>query len=295
MNWDDIEQCRKQKAERQRDAAPEPERPAPRKRAEAPPSDDDVRLPAAPSEKKPPEKKAPAKDDAPKSFDRARRERKDAERAADLEQFERAKRDVKRLVAAVLAVVAVISIVSSITFRARRDEEETKFLQLQGMLYENVPVRDYKTPYNALVTWRSAWLRGDAAAVFDSLSPKMQARIGGVQERTAFQHNIETSLKDPKLEPFERRLARKLDDPTVLLMPVNPRDGELATFQTATPLDPTQGAQPVHFVVAMVYVGNFSQWRLADIRRVDQWDVKWKNETMIARERGPDRSEVKYR
>jgi hypothetical protein len=292
VNWEDIEQRRRQKAERAREAAPDTPRPAPRKRAEPPPPDsgDELLLPPAA-----PQKKAPAKDEPPKSFDRSRRERREAERAADLEQFERAKRDVKRLAAAVLAVIAVISVASSISFRARRSEEESRFLQLQGMLYEGVPVRDYKTAYNALVTWRSAWLRGDAAAVFDSFSPRMQARIGGVQERAAFQHNIENSLKDPKQEPFERRLARRMDDPTVLAMPVNPRDGELATFQTPSPVEPSLGSQPVHFVVAVAYVASYSQWRIADIRRADQWDVKWKNETMIPIERGPDRSGVKYR
>lgn len=215
--------------------------------------------------------------------------RLEAEREEDLRRWRRVRLQVGILVGAALAFAAAsagAALWRAAAHAARVDEGHARSAALAdpAQRYHNL-----ETPFDALATWRNAWMRGSAPDLVALNSTARRRRVQrGISDIEAARDLRERINRGGRLS--EQAVATHFGRPQALQLPRNPRAGDLAVFASEPVPSPTAANERVRWVVAFVFEPETSTWRLEDYRQLDMWNERWARNTQIR----PPRSTLNY-
>lgn len=280
MNWEDIQRERREGPRQKAKAAPElHERPArpPATRAVLPlpfqepdPAFDEPEPIAPPTE-------APPKE---KTYWQKRKELAEKRDKEIKDEFAAAKRQVKWLVAAFIAIIAVSSVIGFLASRAEESRRGEELRRLNGLILEGQRVFDHSSPYGALASWRSAWIRRDPKDLLATYSGELMRRTVGDAGREAYRVFLERNMQGDVMKA-EIEKAVLFENPQVVYWPDNPRDGDIVLFRSPALVREGIREIPTSWVVAVSFEGTTNQWKFADCREAQYFSVRWTNERMI--------------
>ena len=218
---------------------------------------------------------------------RARKEEEKAER--NRQEYRRTVRQVSWLVGVfLLAIVVVLSAEKLLDMRRRgamREQLERYNLTMRnGELIDNL-----QDPVGALATWRSAWMEGDMEKLIGLFSRDYYDKISGTRNRNSVINEYKQIYNRGAFES-EVELAGFFDYPGMVRMPGRPwSDQELAIFRS--PYIMRTGDEPpgTRFIAAFSYDSRSGEWRFADAREAQFFNVNWESEPAIREMRaGPN-------
>src|SRR5690606_9977005 len=88
----------------------------------------------------------------------------------------------------------------------------------------------FNDPYETWASWRSAWLRGDAQAVYRTYSAGMKRRESGALGDRGYVQLLDRQLKENKKDRM-REIANNFRKPVILHLP-GKKPGDLAVFKS---------------------------------------------------------------
>ncbi len=227
-------------------------------------------------------------------FSVLRQRRREHEQAEDMERFRRALLQGGILIGAfVLALGSWIGLNSWIEAREHARFQED-FARHQQVLQGGEMVNDLSTPSAAFATWQSAWVREDIPAIISTFSPKyFERQTRGGRSRSDLEVEYRR-MRQRGLMQSQVDLAASFGTAEPVRAPSRPwSDQELAIFRSEALLRPGAGPDGVRFIVAFSYDERSGQWRFADMREQQYFNVRWERETQIMPARGGARA-VRY-
>jgi len=218
---------------------------------------------------------------AKKGFFRRRQERMDTRRAEDVAKFRQIR---NRSIAAIISLVVLFSattLIRRLNAVAAYEEQMEQYSRYVSLNMMGEPVQVYDSPFGALESWRSAWMRHDAWGVWNSMSPTQQGNLSRAKPMNATVLEYQQRLKSGHLDEYVDRI-RQFDYMDVIHVPGKPwRDGELAIFRTRTPIAQGNNQPGMDWIVATVWCADIKQWRVADYREAPFFSIKWRLEPQI--------------
>lgn len=279
-DWEKLKppEQRKAEARERREAALQAAEKAAQDRANSP------RMPGDTSENEPVVRKG--------YFER-RRERLEKAREADLHQFGKA----RRMAYGALAFLVVLFL-GSWTVRAiarfnAKGEYQQELEKLESLASAGHRLELFKSPTGALLSWRSAWIRKDAWAVWRTLSAKVQQDLSRAKNVNLAVGETQARMKSGALDGYIESI-RLFEKPEIVRLPLPPyRNGELAIFRSP-PIQRTGSKfPPQKWIIAVAYSTELKEWRFAEFREAEYFSVKWTVEPMIMPKMGGVRA-IRY-
>ncbi len=216
-----------------------------------------------------------------KGFFRRRTERMDAKHAADVAQYKKLR---NRAIAAFIALIVIFSansIIRRLNAAAAYEAQMEEYARYVNLNMMGEPVQIFDSPFGALESWRSAWMRHDAWGIWNSMSPNQQGNLSRAKPMNVTVLEYQQRLKSGHLDEYVDRI-RQFEYMEVVRVPGKPwRDGELAIFRTKTPIPQANNQPGMDWVVATSWSADMKQWRVADFREAPFFSIKWTVEPQI--------------
>lgn len=241
-----------------------------------------------PEEKKRLEKEAREKDPEYKKKLSAMRRRemgKVDDRERDHEEFLRVRRQViifaSVLVSGVLLLAGLKLGWSLLAERRIQKQLETLAVQVE----DGKPYASFKNPVEAWASWRSAWVRKDAAALYGTFSRGKQGRELGRQGDQSYIKFLQGRMDHGAMDP-DRHVAMSFSHPELLLNPRgDQRTGTLAVLKAKIPaFGAAKGSRPAPeatWVLVLSYDARQKLWRVEDVRHGSTWRDGWRHVNQI--------------
>ena len=218
------------------------------------------------------------------SFFKHRRRRKGRETDKIQAEWSKAKRDV---VVTVVVVVALMVTLFGIQTGWRYARRQTWSAQIETMNKAVVSGRwrpAFSQPEEAWMSWRAGWLKQDARAIFRTYSTqKVKGVTGGGRSDQAYIASLQRSIESGSMSD---RATIAADASTIkwLTKPgKNPRDGELAVFETP-PIYFRETDSEITYAVALVWQEPLQEWRFHVHKPMVAWRENWDHINDITRE-----------
>lgn len=216
-----------------------------------------------------------------KSFFRRRAERMSAAASADMARYRKMRNRAIVALFCLGLLFAASSIIRTLNAAAMRDQQLEEYARYTNMNLMGEPVQIYDSPFGALESWRSAWLRHDAWGIWNSMSPTQQENLSRAKPMNTTVLEYQQRLKSGHLDNYVDQI-RQLEYMEVVRLPGQPwRHGELAIFRTRTPIARPNSQAPMEWIVAASWSAEIKQWRVAEFREAPFFSIKWTLEGQI--------------
>lgn len=212
---------------------------------------------------------------------RKRDEARAVGREADLEEWARLKKQLAIGGAIVVAMIVVwTGIRMTISWMVRESRQEA-IVRLAQQVDSGVAHVACKTPAEAWASWRSAWMRRDAAALYRIYSVRQrQAALSRGSEKR-FLDSMQQRMSAGAMDKYVA-IAEQFSSPEIIHYPGSPSDGELAVFKSRF-VDPRlpEGRNEQVWVLALSWDAMLKEWHFEDLRTESTWRDRWKKVTQI--------------
>lgn len=206
-------------------------------------------------------------------------------RGVEEERWRKVKRETALIGGGALALLLLLFAVNAILDYRAQGRQERKIAAIRAQIDAGEPFIGFRDPMEAWASWRSAWLRRDARALYRTYSPR---RSGSTDRNHSETHAIERLQGQIDSGDMDTQvlLAKAFHDPEIVRIPRGrPMGGELAVFLSEpVKLNEAMG-QPQRYVLALVFEEDFNEWRVEDIRDRDVWNDRWRYYTQISTSR----------
>ncbi len=228
-----------------------------------------------------------------KGYFERRQERMNKAREADLHQFGKA----RRMAYMALAFLAILFLGSwAVTAVARfnaKGEYEQELDRLEALASVGHRIEMFKSPTGALLSWRSAWIRKDAWAVWRTLSARVQQDLSRAKNVNLAVGETQARMKSGAMDGYID-LIRLFEKPEIVRLPLPPyRNGELAIFRSPPIAREGSKFPPQKWIVAVAWSTELKEWRFAEFREAEYFSVKWDVEAKILPKMGGMRA-IRY-
>ncbi len=222
-----------------------------------------------------------------KSTLRKKEDAKAARREQDLVEWERTRKQIVVMLSVLFVAILVYAGVKWAVRYAVRESRGERIAELAALVNSGEGFEGYETADEAWATWRTAWMRRDAALLYRVYSPGERRRATGSGSDQRFIRSMQERMDAGLFDKYVA-IAAQFDEPEVFLMPLSPSDGDLAVFKM-TFVDPRlpRGKNEMVWVLALSYDGRTKRWGFEDLRSDDSWLDRWDtvNAISVRRER----------
>jgi hypothetical protein len=217
------------------------------------------------------------------SFQERRRKAREEQQKKDVALFQRNKRQIMILAGGfVLVFLFVVGAERLLDMRQRRLwKEKIEFYNLtlrEGELIDNL-----KDPVGALATWRSALRKGNMQKLVDLYSPMYLKKASGSGSKAELVNEHQRMYARGSMQS-NVEVATFFDMPDLLHIPSKPwRDKDLALFRTQYIQLIGEPPPGVRYIAAFSWDAKSGEWRFADVREAQFFNVRWDTEEQISR------------
>lgn len=218
----------------------------------------------------------------------SRRKFRKAAQSDEAQQWVRTKREITKIAFITIAIITVILGTQGAFKLITRESRQTRMQELAHTVGGGNRYAAFNDPFQAWASWRSAWLRRDPQAIYNTYSKEMAERERGRLSERGYILELQRQMRR-NMKEHVREIAENFRNPEILHLPDNnPAPGELAVFRSQPAVYKNIATQkPQQWVLAISWDNEIKQWRVADIRNADLWRDTWTNASNLAVSRKP--------
>lgn len=216
------------------------------------------------------------------------KKKKEVEETKEKAEYKKATRDAAILIGCFVAFMIVVIIVERTYSRWRIEGWQDSLSSFSQSIASGEDVEDLSDPIGALSTWRSAWIDGDMEKLVGMFSSKYLSKV---TVRNSYDQTVGEYKTRFAAGGFPNAIATAqiFGYPDIVHIPSKPwSEEDLAIFRSPE-VQFTDEADPHTYTIAFSWNPQYNEWRFADMRRSDYFNVKWRRESAItAAKAGPN-------